>query len=454
LVSGTGDITFSQADNNAGTGFGAVTIHSADNIYQSGAWRVTGPTTLTAANDITLNSANLLGGVVNLDGHDISMSNVSDTQFGNVAASGNFFASLFGVVTQVSNTAMTIAGPADINGESNDVTLTNSNNLFSGAVRLTGNNVHLTQQAGNDLTLANVNGYGDISVSNVGGTLTFTSTTPTVVLRGAVSNAKVMLIADHFDNQNTGNASPIDLGIGTGNVWQFYLSNLDGNTFGSGSNILSSGNQAVWNTVYPISIPLPGNRYIFATTQTLNLMPISNALSLTATSGAGTTLPTPVNGTNYSLTGVVNAGNYGNVFTQDTAANLFDTLSFSSAGSSTTAAVGSYDVILNAPTTTATGYAVITHNPYGTLAITTNSNNGGGSGGGTTDPGNGGGTGGSSDPGTPTQVPEALASVASLFNVDAANATKSIAASLPHERPKTRKDIESMSDGVNPNLHQ
>jgi hypothetical protein len=405
----------------ASTVSGTLDASTGGAITQSGALSVTGNTTLNAGGDITLNGANHLNGTVSLTGNNIDISNIDALALGNVTATGNFGVSVFGNLSQVAGTSIHVAGTTSINAESNDVTLANDN-LFSGDVSITGNNLSLTQASGNDLTLNNLNAYGNVVVNDNGGTLTFTGNAPTIALRNGVGNSTVTLISNQFSNQNADPQSSIDLGTGTGNAWHFYLDNLNGNTFGSGSNVLNSNNQAIWGTTYPTAISQTGNRYIFGTSETLTLTPITNSLNLTANSGAGMALPTPQQGTNYQVSGFVNASNYGNAFTQDTVANtVAGNISFASAGSSASAPVGTYDITMTAPASSPTGYNVTSNNPFGTITVV-----------------------------TPNKVSDSNPAILQN-NVESFLPTLGNRGQLPH--PLGQQAIESIDNGINPDFN-
>lgn len=190
-------------------------LTSNDDGDTSESLTVTGATTINAgSHNITLDGANHFNGVVNLSGNTVRVDNIPALEFGNVTATGDLSSTVFGAVTQATGTSINVTGATNINAESNDITLTN-NNVLNGAVSLTGNAISLTQAAGNDLTLNAIDAYGNVTVKDSDGTLTFTGSTPTITLRDGASNNKVILVASHLSNQNSGANAAIDLGTGS-----------------------------------------------------------------------------------------------------------------------------------------------------------------------------------------------------------------------------------------------
>ncbi len=359
-----------------------------DKALNLGASTVGGNLSATASGDITQSGASILdvSGTSAFDAgtHTISLGNLNT--FGGTVTLGHTGVTAGAVTIATGSGAMTLAqvdnntntklsalsvnsaggiseaGPLVVTGTTtlaagnNDIDLTSSNNNFGGAVSLTGNNVSLTQQSGNNLTVDNINAEGNVTVNDSDGTLTFTGTSPTISLRNAITNKLITLIAKQFVNQNTGNSAAIDLGTGTGNYWNFYISNLTGNTFGN----LLSGNQAIWGTSYPTTISQTGNRYIFGTSETLNLVPDTTPFSVSKTQGDTGSLPTPIAGTNYQVTDFVDASNpnYGNAFTQDTLNNIsLSGVSYTSTGVPASAANGTYPVNMTGTAHASNGYA-------------------------------------------------------------------------------------------------
>lgn len=144
--------------------------------------------------------------------------------------------------------------------------------------------------------------------------------------------------------------------------WLIYSDNPDDNTFGG----LASGNQALWNTSWNGSpaVTAPGNRYVFAMQPTLT---VTDNVNYTKT--YGDIFPTPVAGTDYTLSGFVDAAAYGNVFTQDDASNI-GAPTLVSAGAAASANAGSYGLTWQVGDLDATGYNVDLTATGGTLTVT------------------------------------------------------------------------------------
>src|SRR5690606_10916810 len=96
------------------------------------------------------------------------------------------------------------------------------------------------------------------------------------------------------------------------------------------------------NTAYGDAVPATGNRYVFAASP--GELTVVGAFDDTKIYGESYTVPDAIAGTHYTLTGFVNAADYGNVFEQDSAANigLTGAPTVSSAGTDATANVGDY----------------------------------------------------------------------------------------------------------------
>jgi len=297
---------------------GDLVVTAGGAVTQSGALNATGATTITTPDDITLNGANHLDGVVTLNGNNINVDNIDATELGNVTASGNLSGTFFGAVTQAPDAALTVTGTSNINAESNDVSLLNSDNQFGGAVSITGNNLSLVQNGSLDL-----------------GTI--------------FASGNVILSATQLNNTTGANA----ITTGTGDAWEIYLTNLAGNTFGN----LASGNQAIWGTSYPTAIKQTGNRYIFGTAESLTLAPDATPFSVSKTQGQVATLPTPIAGTNYQATGFVDASQYDNAFTRDTMNNVaISGVSYASDGVPVPAPIGIYPVEMTGTASVVNGY--------------------------------------------------------------------------------------------------
>ena len=336
---------------------GAFTATSTGAVTESGILTTGGATSITAGADlgITMTQANHVNGVLTLSdaGGVVSFSNITALELGNVTAA-TFSSTDTSAVTQAAGTALNITGITNIGAESSNVTLANTGNDFGGAVTVDGGAIQLTQGGSNALTLASVSASGDVTILDNGGILTLTGTTPTIAERSAGN--KVILSAATLVDSNTGSNSVIDLD-GSG-AWNIYLTNLDGNTFGSN---MASGEQAIWGTTYGDSMTATGNRYIFSITPTLTVNPETTPFQVSKIGGATASLPTAVAETNYEIdpSTFVDAATYGGVFTQDTVNNVtINGVSFTSLGAPSNAPLGLYDVTMTGTGSSSTGYSI------------------------------------------------------------------------------------------------
>ncbi len=190
----------------------------------------------------------------------------------------------------------------------------------------------IVMTAAGDITLNDQVLTGDVGAGanielTAGGDLTFNGT-------GAISlfgdtNAK--LVSSGLVN-NIG-AGAVNLS-GTG-FWQIVLPNWDGPTYGG----LSSGNKAVYGSSGTAVTSITKNEYHFLDNPVLGITVNDDS----KTYGES---PASLSYQGYTIdpNTIVDASEYGNVFTQDTAANTVDDSSivYSTAGSPTTAAVGDY----------------------------------------------------------------------------------------------------------------
>ena len=226
--------------NGNGVAFGATSVGGALNatsggaITQAGALAVTGTTSLDAgANAITLaNTANTFGGQVAVNGGAVTLAAANaltvDGTAGSLNVTGNGV-TFGGGTTNVSGTlsatttgggaiaqtgALNVGGTSALNAGAGDVTLANAGNSFGGALTATGGAFTLDTAAGAvvhlDVASATLGAGGTISVdgaatgdlaasgtgvtfgaagTHVGGALTATATTGSIVQSGAVGVA-------------------------------------------------------------------------------------------------------------------------------------------------------------------------------------------------------------------------------------------------------------------------
>ncbi len=143
----------------------------------TGALKVAGATTVNAgANDITLdNSANDFTSTVSLNGRDVQFIYINALQLGASKVSGNLNITAGGAVTQATG-ALTVGGTTTVKAisgaEKQDITLTNANNNFGGAMSLNGRNVQITD--GNALQLGASDIGGNLNIT-AGGAVTQTT---------------------------------------------------------------------------------------------------------------------------------------------------------------------------------------------------------------------------------------------------------------------------------------
>ena len=317
--------TLSAANANAlGTSAGGTTV---SNLATLNVNNVT-----LAETAITLNTG---GAITGTDSAALSgtLASATNSSIGTTTAASTL--TLNGVVTAVGNLGIVGAGDVtamnaannfatvNINGAKN-VSLQDANaiTIGNGVSSLTGN---LTVQAGGDVTINN-------NITSTGGDIT--------------------LAGVNFIN-NAGASALTTSGLGK--RWLVYVNTHTGNTF----NLLNSGNQAIWNTAYPSTVSQIGNRYVFANSPTLTVTS-TDQVKTYGQDGA------PIVSNAYTVTGLVNAATFGNVFTQDTAANTVIG-NATSTGSPTTTNVGSYAIDVT-PVSATTGYT-LTKNSTGNLTV-------------------------------------------------------------------------------------
>jgi len=153
--------------------------------------------------------------------------------------------------------------------------------------------------------------------------------------------------------------------------WLIYSNGVVGNDFGG---LLSSNlalHERTFVTAPPESVTESGNRYLFAAAP-----PSLTVTSLSAGKTYGDTysFASPVVGTDYSITGFIDASIYGGAFTQDTVAILGLTGApvLTSAGAEATATVGGSPYVIDVSVGTlenTAGFVFGTFTPSGTLAV-------------------------------------------------------------------------------------
>ena len=125
---------------------------------------------------------------------------------------------------------------------------------------------------------------------------------------------------------------------------------------------------------------LTGNRYIFGTSETLILTPNATPFEINKLYGYATpSLPIAIAGSNYQVSGFVNASdpNYGNVFTQDTLDNVFISgLTFTMPTQKASTPTGAYPITMIGTGAATQGYGVSynNNNTFGTFNVIQNTN--------------------------------------------------------------------------------
>jgi filamentous hemagglutinin family protein len=137
------------------TALGGDIAQTGDGITAQGA------TTLTATGDITLDNAlnDFIDGPVNADGANIALVDANAILLGLVLADGTLDVTALGNgdITQTASGGVTATGEATLTAEGDAITLASENNDFQGTVNAYGNDVTLTDGAG-DLMIGRIKG--------------------------------------------------------------------------------------------------------------------------------------------------------------------------------------------------------------------------------------------------------------------------------------------------------
>jgi hypothetical protein len=262
---------------------------------------------------------------------------------------GNGNASLTGTVTQTG--AATLSATAG-----STLTLNGTVNAGAFATTISGPGSVAAANTGNNFSTVNIAGANNVSLRDAnaitlgGGASTLTGNlvvqaTGNITVANTVTTTGGDITLAGANFINTAGASALS----ASGRWLVYAGTVTGNTFGG----LLSGNQAIWGTSYPAAVSQTGNRYVFANSPTLTVTSVNRSKTY-GQDGA------PIVAGAYTATGFINAATYGNVFTQDTQANTV-TGNAISAGSPTTAIVGSYPIDVT-PVTATTGYTLTKFN--------------------------------------------------------------------------------------------
>ena len=329
-AAGTGDMTFSSTNFSRLTGFANVTVGRSDG---TGTTKVLGDTSVATSGYLELanKTVDITGGTLANTGGDIILTGDSFSVSKSVTAKNG--------TGKVSLRQMTAGNPITLGS---GVTNTVLDQISAGTLevgRIDGGNVTFDGNITTSTSALNVLSGGNITLGS-GVTLNVGTGTATLAAVG------------HFIN-NSGSSAITTSGAGR---WLIYSAGPSGDTFGG----LSSGNNALWHKTYagypPTSVSETGNRYLFSTQPSLTF----TAANKTKTYGQAVDLSSPAAGADYTVSGLIDAATYGNVFTQDTYSGA---PSLASAGAAATASVAgsAYAITIAANTlTNPTGYGAAT----------------------------------------------------------------------------------------------
>jgi filamentous hemagglutinin family protein len=310
-------------------------------------FNVNGPVTLIG-NGITLASGKTISSnsgsaTVSLSGLGTgALSLGAGTVAGNIVVLGNATSATLGNVTASNSLQLNnISGAVGQQAATSIDTIGLSGNTNSGALNLgaTANkigNVNTLSTSGGGISL--VDSTGDLAivgaVSGGGGGVSIKSAgninQSQPVSSTAAGDAIVLVAGGNYIN--TSGASALTAGSGR---WLVYSTSPAGNTFGG----LVSGNNAVYNATIGLNAPntiAAGNRYVFSQQPSLTV----TANAQTRVYDGTTTFASPT----HSVSGLINAATFGNVFTQD---GLTGSLAVTAPGRN----VGSYAIGIGSLTT-------------------------------------------------------------------------------------------------------
>jgi filamentous hemagglutinin family protein len=334
----TGDMTITNTNLSKLVGFSNITVGRSDG---TGVTKVVDTTSVNTPGYLELANGSI----------DVSGGTLSNTG-GDIILTGNTF-NVTKSITAESGTGkitmrqMTASNPISLG---TDITNSQLDLLSAGTIelgRIDGGDITFDGNITTTTNALNILSGGDITIGEG------------VVLNVGTGTGTLAAVGNFINNSGSGAISTSGAGR-----WLIYSSGPVGDTFGG----LSSNNSAIYNKTYvgypPTSVTETGNRYLFSTQPHLTF----TAINKEKTYGGIVSFSSPVIDTDYTMSGLINASSYGNVFTQDT---YTGTPVMSSAGSSAGAAVSGspYSISISAGTlTTPTGYAA---NVYtnGTLTI-------------------------------------------------------------------------------------
>ncbi|MCP4473344.1 MAG: S-layer family protein, partial [Gammaproteobacteria bacterium] len=284
------------------TGGFTVDTNGGGNITQSGALRVTGTTTLTAAGyDITLGNAdNNFNSVNIIDAQNVTLTDTNDIALQSTSIDGGLTVTAGGDIINFG--ALRVTGATTLTATGNDITLDNANNDFT-SVALTGANVSIQDTNAIEFAASTItggftvdtNGGGNITQSGalrVAGTTTLTATGNDIILDNANNDfTSVALnganVSIHDTNAIEFAASTITGGFtvdtnGGGNITQSGALSVAGTTTltASGQNItLDQANNLNQVTIVSASNAVLNNG---GNDLLLNSLTVGNTLELNA----------------------------------------------------------------------------------------------------------------------------------------------------------------------------
>ncbi|MDQ8180403.1 MBG domain-containing protein [Pelagicoccus sp. SDUM812005] len=335
-ASGSGDMTITASNMARFVNFENITVGRSDG---TGTTKVLADTTVNFSGFLELanGSIDISSGTLANSGGDIVLTGDSFTiSRGVIANSGN---------GEIALQQQTVSNPITIGSALSNSVLSELSAATLNIGRMDGGNVTFDGNITLDTNELNILSGGDITLGS-GVSLD-------------VGTGEAVLAAGGSFINNAG-SSPI-----VASRWLIYSADPADNTFGG----LDSGNTAVWNASYgsygPSSVSESGNRYLFGIQPNLTFA----AVDQNKTYGDTIDYSSPVSGTHYTVTGLVDASTYGNVFIQDSAAGA-PSMSSSGAAASANVASGSHTINIAAGTLSApTGYGASSYT-NGTLTVT------------------------------------------------------------------------------------
>lgn len=297
-----------------------------------------GAVEVDAAGLLTLSEGVSGSGAVTLRGNGVGMDPGKTVSGANVTFDGKTLGNLdLGLGTVTTGGTLTLTG----------ATGGTLGNASAGTLTINGMNGTLLQAGGASINVGTLNGAsntGDLLLTAAGnqvttlgalstaGVLKVNDSSGNLDVTGPVSGSDVTLVTAGNFNQNaavsstaTGKSLTISAAhyhnsVGAGALatpgeWSVYTNDVAGNTYGG----LNSGQAAHYGASLASDPPASlgtGNHYVFADTPTATITANGATKVYDGTAGFGTLT--------YTVTGLVDAAAYGNVFTQDTVTGALD----------------------------------------------------------------------------------------------------------------------------------